>query len=209
MKIRRILKTYINGYIPNEYWEERGKKYKTEFVSNDFYERQEEKLLNYLKTIEFETVLEVGCGFGRITKKVLSNFPVKKYIAIDLSDVQIENAKKNCKDYNNIQFKNSTIQNLKIDDKFDLVLGVEVLLHVLPEEINKVIKKLASLSNDHIINIDFNSNYKPRIVLPHNFTHDYKKIYSDEPTIKEFIEIPIDEKHSIYHSQVLFEKIVS
>jgi cyclopropane fatty-acyl-phospholipid synthase-like methyltransferase len=40
------------------------------------------------------TVLEVGCGFGRITKLLLLDFPnIKEYLAVDLSPHQIENAK--------------------------------------------------------------------------------------------------------------------
>ena len=40
------------------------------------------------------TVLELGCGFGRITKLLLLNFPnIKEYLAVDLSQHQIENAK--------------------------------------------------------------------------------------------------------------------
>ena len=206
MKVGRILKSYLKGYSPNQYWVERGRVYKKEFVSNEFYERQESKLLTFLQTINFESVLEIGCGFGRITQLILSNFPVKKYIAIDLSEDQIENAKKLCSNFKNIEFKNITIQDLKTNDKFDLVLGVEVLLHVLPEEINSVVKKLVSLSNHHIINMDFNSKHRPKIVLPHNFTHDYKKIYSNFIESDKIIEVPIDEKHSIYHCQVFSEK---
>lgn len=209
MKISRILKSYVKGYHPNDYWKERGKLYQKEFVSNKFYQRQENKLLDYLKTIKFETVLEVGCGFGRITQLILSNFPVKKYLAIDLSEDQIKNAKKICSNFKNIEFKNITIQDLKPNDKFDLVLGVEVLLHVLPKEINSVLKKLIYLSNKDIINIDFNSTHTPKIILPHNFTHNYKKIYSEFSEISRVMEIPIDEKHSLYHSQVITEKIIN
>jgi len=83
-------------YIPNEYWFERGKKYKEEFRYNKNSELQERVLLDYLKKIpssfsSFSTVLEVGCGFGRITKLLLSNFSnIQEYIAIDLSPDQIE-----------------------------------------------------------------------------------------------------------------------
>ena len=56
---------------------------------------QEQILVEYLrKNISFSTVTEVGCGFGRITKIILSNFPeVTEYVAVDLSPDQIENAR--------------------------------------------------------------------------------------------------------------------
>ena len=66
---------------------------------NNKSEFQNRILFDYLKNIlssssSFSTVLEVDCGFGRITKLLLSNFPsILEYIGIDLSPDQIENAK--------------------------------------------------------------------------------------------------------------------
>jgi len=81
-------------YIPSEYWFERGKKYRDEYRPNKYAELQENILLDYLKNIpissSFSTILELGCGFGRIAKLLLSNFPnIMEYIAIDLSPHQI------------------------------------------------------------------------------------------------------------------------
>lgn len=201
MKLGRIISTFLKGYHPNEYWEKRGKVYLKEHVPDKFYYQQEKELVNYLKGINFDSVLEVGCGFGRITHTILSNFPEKKYVAIDLSEDQINNAKKLCKDFENIEFIQSTIQDFKTTDKFDLVLGAEVLLHVPSDEIVPVIKKLVGHSNHHIINIDFNSKNIPKFLLPHNFVHNYKELYSNDSRINEVVEIPINEKQSIYHAK--------
>ena len=202
MKLGRIFSTYLKGYQPFEYWKERGKVYKKEFVGNKDLELEEKILVDYLKGINFESVLEIGCGFGRITNKILSNFQVKKYVAIDLSEDQIKNAKKLCVDFKNIQFRKSTIQAFKINEKFDLVLGVKVLLHVPSEEIESVIKKLIDLTSNHIVNVDFNSRYKPKILLPHVFVHKYKEIYSNDRRVNEVKEIPITEKESLYHAKI-------
>jgi len=63
------------SYIPNEYWTQRGKDYKKNFKYDDKFELQEQILIEYLKKYSFDSVLEVGCGFGRITKLLL-NFRV-------------------------------------------------------------------------------------------------------------------------------------
>ena len=60
-------------YNPHEYWYKHGKTYKEQFRYNKNFELQESIVLDYLKknltsSIPFSTVLEVGCGFGRITK---------------------------------------------------------------------------------------------------------------------------------------------
>ena len=85
-------------------------------------------------------VAEFGCGFGRITKLVLENFPIKRYVAFDLSPDQIPNAKKNCNSFD-VDFHVSTIQDFEYKEKFDLVFGSEVLLHVKPSNIHKIVLK--------------------------------------------------------------------
>src|SRR5437660_7231958 len=82
------------SYIPHEYWFKHGRTYKDEFRYNKNFELQEKILIDYLKDVSssFSSVLEVGCGFGRITKLLLSHFPnITEYFAIDLSPDQIEN----------------------------------------------------------------------------------------------------------------------
>ena len=124
---------------------------------------QEELLVSYLSDNIFtpsdssQSVLELGCGYGRITKLLLTKFPkmIKEYLAVDLSPHQIENAKKYVGSTDNkITFSVSDIQSLETNKKYNLVILSEVLLHVLPADIDSVLKKVISLSNKHIINID-------------------------------------------------------
>src|SRR6478752_4696518 len=89
---------HILAYNPQHYWTEQGKRYKEQFRYNKKFELQEQMLIDYLKSnvslSSSTSVLEVGCGFGRITKLLLLNLPkVKEYLAVDLSAYQIENAK--------------------------------------------------------------------------------------------------------------------
>jgi cyclopropane fatty-acyl-phospholipid synthase-like methyltransferase len=69
------------AYVAREYWLKHGKSYKDEFRYNKKYRLQEQTLIQYMSSHIFEDsrnkqmrVLELGCGFGRITKLVLSNF---------------------------------------------------------------------------------------------------------------------------------------
>ena len=84
------------SYNPSEYWHERGKLYKKNFRYDKNKRLQEEFLIDYLNGItgSFKSVLELGCGFGRITKLLLTNYNnITEYLAIDISPHQIENAK--------------------------------------------------------------------------------------------------------------------
>lgn len=113
-------------------------------------------MINLLKTeTGFKTVLEVGCGFGRITDLIIKEFPeIEKYKAIDLSTDQIENAKKYVSS-EKVKFSVGKIQDLDIpSESYDLVLAVEVLMHIPVTEIETAIKQMVRVSKKHIINLD-------------------------------------------------------
>jgi putative sugar O-methyltransferase len=202
------------SYVPKEYWLERGKVYKQEFQYNKKFKLQEQMLIDYLKKqVSFSTVLEVGCGFGRITKLLLSNFPeITEYVAVDLSPEQIENAKKYVSGVDKrtaLRFIVSDIQSLELDSKYDLVIAPEVLLHILPSEIKDVIARLEGWSKRNIVNIDWYEEEVPRKAAPHNFIHQYEEIYRQMPRVVRITRIPIiksgmfskiDTKQSIFHA---------
>ena len=157
-------------------------------------------LSKYLKNISpiFKSVLEVGCGFGRITKLILLNLPhIEKYVAVDLSPQQIANAEKyvrtgidNKINDVDISFVVSDIRSLMLGEKYDLVLAAEVLLHILPSEIKEIMTQLVNLSKMHIINIDY---YQEKIIrlAPHNFLHQYEKIYKEIPSVVQVRRLAI------------------
>ena len=204
------------SYIPKEYWLERGKVYKQEFQYNKKFKLQEQMLIDYLKKqVSFSTVLEVGCGFGRITKLLLSNFPeITEYVAVDLSPEQIENAKKYVLGVDRrtaLKFIVSDIQSLELDSKYDLVIAPEVLLHILPSEIKDVIARLEGWSKRNIVNIDWYEEVVPRKAAPHNFIHQYEEIYRQMPRVTRVTRIPIiksgmfskiDTKQCIFHAEL-------
>ena len=187
--------------------------YKQEFRYNKKFMLQEQILVEYLrKNISFSTVLEVGCGFGRITKIILSNFPeVTEYVAVDLSPDQIENARNYVMGSDKrgvLKFIVSDIQSLEMNLKYDLVIAPEVLLHILPSEINEVLVKMVGWSRKNVVNIDWYEDVTPRKAAPHNFIHKYEKIYHGIPGVVEVIRTPIvkkgllsgiDTKQSIFH----------
>ncbi len=209
---------YKLSYDPSEYWHERGKFYKKNFHYDDNKRLQEQFLIDYLNGItgSFKSVLELGCGFGRITKLLLTKYDnITEYLAIDISPHQIENAKIYLSSINlsnkvKLDFMVSDIQSLNLDKKYDLVLLSEVLLHILPTEIDSIIKKLITLSKKNIINIDWYDDHPPRKHAPHNFIHQYETIYKKhtEPSTTTIKRIPIkrkkflgtiDTKQSIFH----------
>jgi SAM-dependent methyltransferase len=213
------------SYNPSEYWHERGKVYQKNFRYDKNMRVQEEFIIAHLNNISgsFKSVLELGCGFGRITQLLLSNYHnITEYLAVDISPDQIENAKSllsSTKLSNNqvkLDFLVSDIQSLKLDKEYDLVILSEVLLHILPTDIDSIIKKLISFSKKYIVNIDWYEDNPPKSHASHNFIHQYEELYKKytEPSTTTTIKrIPIkrkkfigtlDTKQSIFH--VILEK---
>lgn len=231
------------SYNPKDYWIEQGKVYKNNFRYNNKFELQERMLIEYLTSNIFTSnsegrpielsVLEVGCGFGRITRLLLESFgkSIVKYLAVDMSPDQIRNAKQYVEDLHleggagtvvdendgrkgeRLEFVVSDIQSLNTADvanhRYDLVLACEVLLHVLPSEIQQVVYQLTDMSSNHVINVDWYENEVPKKIAPHNFIHQYEQIYANIPTVKQVRRIPIlkkgvlsklDTKQSIFHA---------
>ncbi len=164
-----------------------------------FQENEENKFVEYLKNIEFNTVFEFGCGFGRMTKLILDNFDINDYTAIDVSIDQINNAKKQGMD--KVKFYQSMILDFSTERKFDLVFGTKVLMHIPEKQIIPTIQKLISFSKKHIINLD---SYEPNLthgLARHCFNHNYMEIYTDEGLdVKTF---PVDKTRTIFHAQHL------
>ena len=210
------------SYNPSEYWHERGKIYKKNFRYDKNKRVQEEFLIAHLNNISgsFKSVLELGCGFGRITQLLLTNYNnITEYLAVDISPDQIENAKSLLSSTNKLSqqvkldFLVSDIQSLRLDKQYDLVILSEVLLHILPTDIDSVIKKLITFSKKHIINIDWYEDIPPKSQASHNFIHQYEALYKKytEPSTttttiikripikkKKFIGT-LDTKQSIFH----------
>jgi SAM-dependent methyltransferase len=167
------------AYNPVEYWRERGKVYYKGRFDYPEIKLQEQFIVEALKPLSFSSVLEAGCGFGRVTKLVLDSCPgIVKYVAFDLSSDQVERAKHYVRNPL-VNFTVSDIESFSSGSKYDLVLAAEVLLHVKPEGIRSAINKLLSLSSRYLVHIDWCEDNPVGKPAPHNFMHDYDSIYKE------------------------------
>jgi len=138
---------------------------------------QADEILGILKKLRFKSVLELGCGFGRITKLILDNFDVE-YTAVDMSPEQIGHVKNDFENVNIVVDDITTMPENFFKD-YDLVISVEFLMHIKPEHIEKVFRIINNSAIRHIVNMDYAPVAKvKRQLSPHNFIHDYLKLYA-------------------------------
>lgn len=166
----------------DNYWKLRGNNYLQEQRSNPKYIKdqlriQEEKIINLLKNSTFNNVVEFGCGYGRFTKILVEQLKPENYVAIDISEGQINNAK-NYVNNDKVKFHCLKIQEFNSKEKFDLVFSAEVLMHIPFSNIEQVIKKMISLCSKKIVTIDWYNDQKiGKESRGYCFMHDYSKLF--------------------------------
>jgi trans-aconitate methyltransferase len=86
-------------------------------------------LMKFVAIKENESVLDVGCGDGKITAEIAARIPNGSVIGVDISPAMIEFAKDAfCqKNFPNLQFILKDAQKLDFDNQFDLIFSFTTL----------------------------------------------------------------------------------
>ncbi len=164
----------------NRYWLERGKSYsREERLSSKYYRLQERFILDALsmKSLAVSTILEIGCGFGRVTRVLARAFPESQITAIDLSPDQLDRARIYCSGCTNITFQQYDIYStLPLPgDRYALSTAIEVFLHHPAEVVISFVKKLLSVST-YLLHVDWSEEWSWD-VADHVCVHDYEAMY--------------------------------
>lgn len=143
---------------------------------------------NYIKSkiiLKNMHILDIGCGSGLLTEKL--SFHCKEIIAIDKSKDLINIAQnKNTQCNLKIKYLNDNINTLSLNNKFDLIICMELLEHIQNKNILIKIMKNHLKKNGVIILSSLNKNiitYLKIILLGefvyekiHKNTHIYNKL---------------------------------
>jgi len=110
--------------------------------SHDFVSKYGEGILSYLNPKPGETILDLGCGTGDLTKEIfLSGANV---VGVDNSADMIAKARTK---YPDIEFQQMDARKLKFDTRFDAIFS-NAVLHWIPEK-EKVIERMHSLLKEN------------------------------------------------------------
>lgn len=167
--------------LDTEHWNELGKTYARDFPGGPAYDAQVAALRAVLAD-EYPTpkrILEIGCGFGRITKVLRETFPDATILATDSSRDMLASADR----YLELQTAPTDVEGGTILGKFDLnhdepvrppadlVVAAEVLMHREPgTQIKSDVLKLVAMTDRTLITVDW---YEPGVAdMPGNYQHD-------------------------------------
>jgi SAM-dependent methyltransferase len=108
-----------------------------------YFSRYKIEIVRRLTSEEPGRILEYGCGVGRNIGQIRALFPHSSIYGCDVSQKSIEAARKQ-----NPDAEFFVIGEGRISMEFDLVLLVNVLHHVLPQERKRLVDILAALLSD-------------------------------------------------------------
>lgn len=131
--------------VPVDYYQSGIKK---NFFQKIWHTRKISLAKKIIKELKFNYCLDVGCASGYMIAQIAKEFPLAKYIGVDIYDKAIRYAKVK---YPNIGFKIASSENLPYKNgSFDLILFYETIEHVdnpkeALREIQRVLKKNGTL----------------------------------------------------------------
>ena len=79
-------------------------------------------------------ILDLGCGPGNITKKVLERYPQAEITCLDLSENMIEIAKEKLSEYKTIKYIVGDFTKTDITEKYDAIISSLALHHIPTDE---------------------------------------------------------------------------
>lgn len=213
-----ILKSDLN-IKQREFWEgDFGEDYlnriKTLEDYNQWYEEnvgfpEEEIWKKYFSGFDKNmSILEVGSNVG-IKLSLLKKMGFRNLTGIEINKNAYEIAKKNNP---SITWINSSIDSFEPDKSFDLVFTSLVLIHINPEALNSIIKKIIKISKKYIFGFEYYADILTEIpyrghrnvMWKQNFPLLFMQL---EPTLKQIISEKIPYKNNNLQDIVyLFEK---
>lgn len=140
--------------------------------------------------VDKPTILEMGCGYGRVLSHIQKSFRGVDVHGCDQSGRMLQAAA-------NLGFPREKLyemnarQPLEYADKFDIVYTCEMLIHISPEDIRQVLRNIIDQSNRYVIHIENCSvSQTEKSSEEHNgcWKHPITRIYNElghTPEIRE------------------------
>lgn len=135
---------FPHKYNPEKYWEKRlknnfnligvGNRRYSEEKNEEMYNVKKNIVTDLLKNRNIEIagkrVLEIGCGVGYWTE-YCKDIDCKDYVGIDISETAVKTLQEK---YPMYTFISGDVAELTLDEKFDVVLMIDVTQHIVDDE---------------------------------------------------------------------------
>lgn len=93
-------------------------------------------LLNHIERSQPKSLIDIGCGDGRLTREIHTHLPSIKLKGIDYSSRAINLAQAMNQDFPDIQYDRVDLLSNNLPEKYDAAILMEVLEHIPPHEVH-------------------------------------------------------------------------
>jgi len=188
-RLRRKRGKPKTAYNPEQYWNQRGQTFIQEDYQRGLY-WQHDWMLDKLHELKPESILEIGCGFGRNLKFLAAQLDHStKYFGVDFSLPMLFHAKAYL-DGALIPLAGADALRLPFPDaSFDVVVIHGVFMHIAPLQVVTAAQEARRVAKRHIIQCEQNySGLQPDAqgVVQINevtFAHDYARLFAQNGLI--------------------------
>ncbi len=153
----------------------------------DYINRNTEKKLNLnnyyffkkiLEKISFNSIIEFGSNIGaNITAIKKLNRKIKKISVIEINRKASELLKKKHKD---VKVHCTSIASFQPKDQFDVVICKGILIHINPNQLNKVYDKIYNSSKKYILLAEYYSSKPVKIIYRKHKEKLFKRDFAGE-----------------------------
>ena len=154
-------------YVPATYWTERGRTFEEEARRNGWHDAQDGVLAELLARLHYRSVLDVGCGFGRVGAAIERDRPWVRYTGLDVSPDLVEAARTAMPTG---EFICTDLATWEPTRQWDLVIAISVLGHLLPADVPLVLDRLTRAARRDLIVMDWDAVGQQ---TEYQFGHDY------------------------------------
>ena len=175
------------SYDPPTYSAARGRTYATERSAD--WSAEDSTLVDVIDGLYCDSVLDLGCGYGRVGASIQRRYPGVSYTGLDVSDDLAETTRTRL----GAAVITADLATFDTICTWDLVLAISVLGHLLPEQVPVVLDRMRTWALRDIVVMDWDETGKQ---TDYQFAHDYRSLM---PTA-ERIDVG---RLAIYHERVL------
>ena len=166
---------------PIGFWRDQGKSFVGFAVSQSPEHLEQERVLTELLVgCDWETVLDVGCGWGRLARLLGRIRPLASYTGLDVGESQINLTRSVRPD---AELIHTPLQEFEPGDRrWDLVLTSEVVMHVPPEQVSAFISRLAGMAARYLVLVEWTPAPGELEAIPTaswNWPHDYAGLLAE------------------------------
>ncbi len=162
-------------------------KNKSGFSEKDYKQHHRKEIIEIIKSHNFETLIDIGCGWGANIININNTFENKIILGVDINKSALKSVSNIVpKNENKINYLNVSLSNLSIIESkmYDIVLLDAVLMFININNIENVIKEINRISKNIIIINDFNCDEDSSLFVGGRWVHNYDKLFLKKYDVK-------------------------